>query len=157
MSTVKWFETVVPIGLEVRQAYGFIFSADGRILALEDEGNFNLPGGKPENNENVNETLVRESFEEVQTKIHSMVYLGYQLVEGIEAFAQVRLVALIDHFLPANKDLSTGRQYRRLLVPPIELNDLLGWGEAGNNQIASAVTVASKFAVPWDGTPRAHV
>ncbi|MBI3430386.1 MAG: NUDIX domain-containing protein [Actinobacteria bacterium] len=157
MSTLKWFEAVVPVGLEVRQVYGFIFSTDGRILVLEDEGKFNLPGGKPENNESVDETLIRETFEEGQTKIHSRGYLGYQLVEGIETFAQVRLVASIDHFLPTDKDPSTGRRYWRLLVPPTELNELLGWGESGKRQVASAIASASRFGVHWDGTPLAYI
>ncbi len=45
--------------------YGFIFSTDGRIFVLEDEGKFDLPVGKPENSESVGETLVRESMEEL--------------------------------------------------------------------------------------------
>jgi 8-oxo-dGTP pyrophosphatase MutT (NUDIX family) len=108
MSMIKWIEGVVPVGLEIRQVYGFIFSADGRVVVLEDEGNFNLPGGKPENVESADETLAREALEEVQTKISFREYLGYQLVEEIETYAQVRLVASIDHFLPGEKDPSTG-------------------------------------------------
>lgn len=49
VNAYKWIESEVPIGLEVRQVYGFIFSPDGRILLLEDEGRYSLPGGKPEN------------------------------------------------------------------------------------------------------------
>lgn len=157
MSALKWFEAVVPVGLEVRQVYGFIFSMDGRILVLEDEGKFNLPGGKPENSENVDETLVRESLEEGQVIIGTADYLGYQCVQGEEHFAQVRLVASIEHFLPSNKDPSTGRQYQRLLVPPIELNELLRWEESGNQQVASAIAAASRFGVSWDGTPPAYI
>ena len=41
MNTHKWIESKLPRGLEVRQVYGFIFSSDGRILLLEDEGRFN--------------------------------------------------------------------------------------------------------------------
>ncbi|MDP1721078.1 MAG: NUDIX domain-containing protein [Candidatus Nanopelagicaceae bacterium] len=157
MNTFEWIDSALPTGLEVRQVYGFIFSADGRILTLKDEGNFNLPGGKPENGESLNETLVRETFEEIQTTIHSMGYLGFQLVNGIEKFAQVRLVASIDKILPANKDPSTGRLYRRLLVPPRELNELLGWGDSGERQIASAIAGALTFGVFWDGEPLEYI
>ena len=145
------------MGLEVRQVYGFIFAADGRILLFEDEGSFNLPGGKPENGESMVETLIREALEEVQTTIGAWEYLGYQLVEGIETFAQVRLVVAMDRFLSADEDPVTGRKYLRLLVPPAELNELLGWGESGERQIASAVARASKFGVLWDGTPLAYI
>ncbi|MDP1712660.1 MAG: NUDIX domain-containing protein [Candidatus Nanopelagicaceae bacterium] len=157
MHTYKWIESEVPNSLEIRQVYGFIFSADGRILTLEDEGSFNLPGGKPENGESLNETLVRETFEEIHTTIHSMGYLGFQLVNGIERFAQVRLVASIDKILPANKDPSTGRLYRRLLVPPTELNELLDWGDSGERQIASAIAGALTFGVFWDGAPLEYI
>ena len=157
MSTLKWFEAVVPVGLEVRQVYGFIFSTDGRILVLEDEGNFNLPGGKPEYSESVGETLARESLEEGQVIIGTADYLGYQCIEGEEHFAQVRLVASIEHFLPSDKDPSTGRQYQRLLVPPSELNELLRWEASGNQQVVSAIVAASKFGVSWDGTPHAYI
>ncbi len=157
MSTLQWFEAVMPVNLEVRQVYGFIFSTDGRILVLEDEGVFNLPGGKPENSESMVETLTREALEEVQATIGAWEYLGYQLVEGIETFAQVRLVAVIDRFLRTNADPSTGRKYLRVWVPPADLNELLRWGESGERQIASAIARASRFGILWDGTPRAYV
>lgn len=147
----------MPVGVEVRQVYGFIFASDGRVLLLEDEGVFNLPGGKPEKSESFVETLTRETREEVQTTIGAWEYLGYQFVEGIETFAQVRLVAALDRFLSADKDPSTGRKYLRLLVPPDELSGLLGWGEVGQTQVASAITLASKIGVSWDGTPLAYI
>lgn len=157
MSTLQWFEAVMPVGLEVRQVYGFIFAADGRVLLLEDEGKYNLPGGKPENIESVTETLARETLEEAQTTIVSCEYLGYQLVEEDERFAQVRLVGTIGRILSADVDPSTGRKYNRLLVPPRELNGYLGWGESGEQQIACAVAAASKFGVQWDGTPLGYI
>ena len=152
MFRLTWFEVPVPSGLEVRQVYGFIFGLDGRLLVLEDEGSFNLLGGKPEKSESLKETLVRESLEEGQALIGSAEYLGYQCVEGEEHFAQVRLVALLDQLLPAAADPSTGKQYRRMWVPYSQVNELLGWGESGDQQVASAVVSASKMGVSWDGT-----
>jgi len=157
MNTRQWFEAVLPAGLKVRQVYGFIFAPDGRILLLEDQGVFNLPGGKPENDESMVETLTREALEEVQTSIGAWKYLGYQLVSGVDKFAQVRLVAVLDRFLPSDNDPSTGRKNMRLLVPPAELNELLGWGESGKSQIASAIAGASRLGIIWDGTPFAYV
>ena len=157
MNSYEWIDAEVPTRLEIRQVYGFIFSYDGRILLLEDEGKFNLPGGKPENDESVRETLIRETLEEVQVTITSPEYLGYQLISAGEVFAQVRLVALIDQVLPRAIDPSTGRQYLRLLVPPTRSNDLLEWGESGDKQIASAIAVASKLGVAWNGSPLAYI
>ena len=153
MNSYKWIESRVPEDLEIRQIYGFIFSSDGRILLLEDEGGYNLPGGKPEKGESLAETLCREVFEEVQITISSPRYLGYQFISAGEKFAQVRLVAEIDQVQKAAPDPSTGRQYKRLLVPPIQVSELLKWGESGDQQIASAIATASKLGVNWDGTP----
>ena len=157
MSDPQWIDAAVPTGLEVRQVYGFIFNSDGRILLLEDEGQYNLPWGKPENDENLVGTLIREVFEEVQITIFSPKYLGYQLISAEEEFAQVRLVALIDLVQRSALDPSTGRQYKRLLVPPIQVNDLLKWGVSGNQQITGAIELVSKLGIVWNGTPRTTI
>ena len=140
MSTITWIEAPVAPGLEVRQVYGFIFDLDGRILLLEDEGQYNLPGGKPEGDETIVETLVRESLEECQATIESSEYLGYQLIEGHEKFAQVRFAALIRDLFPAAPDPITGKQYKRLWVPPLQVNELLKWGDSGDGQIRCAIS-----------------
>ena len=151
MNAHKWIESEVPTGLEIRQVYGFIFSPDGRILLLEDEGQFNLPGGKPENGESFAETLIREAEEEAQVTIASIEYLGYQHILADKEFAQVRMFALIGQIHPTALDPSTGRQYKRLWVPPTHLNDLLKWGVPGDEQVASAIAAVSKLGVSWDG------
>lgn len=157
MNSYNWIDTKVPKGLEIRQVYGFVFGPDGRIVLLEDEGIFNLPGGKPEGGESMSETLIREAAEEVQITISSPNYLGYQLVTTEEKFAQVRFVALIDQILLPAPDPSTGRTCRRLWVPLTESNDLLKWGESGAQQIASAAAAASNLGVTWDGSPLRYI
>lgn len=150
MISLQWIESKVSTDLQIRQVYGFIFDADGRILVLEDQGVFTLPGGRPEGEESLKETLVRESLEEAQVQIGLMEYLGYQLVEDVEPFAQVRLIAILVKVLTADLDPSTGRQYRRMWVSPQMTNQLLGWGDSGDQQIASALAAVSKVGVPLD-------
>lgn len=157
MSIYSWIKAEVPKGLEVRQVYGFIFSPDGRILLLEDEGQYNLPGGRPENGETYSETLIREATEEVQATIACIEYLGYQLIAAEEEYAQVRLIAFVDQLQRAAPDPSTGRKYSRLWVPPTELNELLQWGGSGNEQIASAIAAASNLGVVWNVSPRGYI
>ena len=157
MSAYRWFDSDVPTDIEVRQVYGFIFGPHGRILLLEENGQYNLPGGKPEKGESFAETLIREAEEEVQVTIASVRYLGYQLNAVPEVFAQVRLVALINQIHLSATDPSTGRQYSRLWVPPPLSSELLRWGESGKNQIASAVAAVSKLGVNWDGSPLVNV
>jgi len=118
MSTYRWIESEVPKELEIRQVYGFIFDSGGRILILDDEGKYNLPGGRPENGESAVETLVREVREEVQVSIASIEYLGYQLIDGDEKFAQVRMACEAEQIFPSATDPSTGRSYKRYSTTP---------------------------------------
>jgi hypothetical protein len=71
----------------------------------------------------------------------------FQHVQGKEEFAQVRYAARLDHLLPAAPDPSSGKQYVRLWVPPIEVNALLGWGESGRLQVEGAVKAVSSANV----------
>lgn len=154
MTLYKWIETSVPKGLEIRQVYGFIFAPDGRLLVLEDEGIFTLPGGRPERDETMSQTLSRESREEAQISIGSVEYLGYQHVKE-ENFAQVRMVALLDQLMVQGPDPSTGRQYRRIWAAPDKANELLKWGDSGDRQIASAVAaIWNRSASPTVATPK---
>ena len=131
--------------MEIRQVYGFIFNAKGEILLMEDKGEYNLPGGRPENGENYAETLIREAGEEVQVRIKSIEYLGYQLITDAEKFAQVRMVCRIDEILPSKTDPSTGKTYSRFWVSPEHANELLEWSESGDGQIESAISRASRW------------
>ena len=157
MNAHVWLESDVPEGLAVRQVYGFILNQVGQILLFEDAGLYNLPGGKPEHDETVSETLIREAKEEVQVTITAIDYLGYQLITDNEDFAQVRLVCLVDEIFPIEADPGTGRDYSRLWVPPTQANALLNWGESGAGQIKSAMKAASKLGVIWDGSPISRI
>jgi len=55
-----------PLRVPVRQVYGFIFGLDGRILVQQNERHHNLPGGKPEEGENLRDTLAGEALEKSQ-------------------------------------------------------------------------------------------
>ncbi|MEI9907819.1 MAG: NUDIX hydrolase [Actinomycetota bacterium] len=142
----------MPDGLQIKQVYGFIFDPEGRVLIFEDEGKFNLPGGRPEHQETISETLVREVMEEVQVEISVPQYLGFQRVESNDVFAQIRMIAKINHIFPSAIDPSSGRKYSRFLVPPSQLNALLQWGTSGEKQIQSAIALASKLGIKWKGT-----
>ncbi len=143
MTNLKWFEAEVPEDLEIRQVWGFIFDRAGQILMFEDGGKFNLPGGGPENHETMFETLIREAEEEVQVRIKSIEYLGYQFVPNTVEFAQARLICQLDEILPSKADPITGRTYSRLWVPARRANALFSWGELGDQQIESAIARAS--------------
>ncbi|MCK9926473.1 NUDIX hydrolase [Frankia sp. Mgl5] len=153
-----WHPKPAPAKLPVRQVYGFLFAADGRLLLLVDRGRCSLPGGRPEPGEDAETTLRREAHEEVAVVLgQPVVPLGYQHVDdedGSTCYAQVRMVGPISAVLPAAPDPATGRQYQRLLVPPAQAGALLDWGEHGHRQVAAATEAAVVIlGLPRDDFP----
>ncbi|WP_418152820.1 NUDIX domain-containing protein [Actinoalloteichus caeruleus] len=152
MVRLRWYRAAPPPDLPVRQVHGFLFAPDGRAFLRVDGARHGLPGGKRElEDAGPAATLRRETWEEVTLEIGAPRYLGYQLVVdgGTHRYAQVRMVALITRIHPVAPDLDNGRTYRRLLVDPRRVGDLLGWGRRGSRQAAAARQRAVvEFALP---------
>jgi 8-oxo-dGTP diphosphatase len=144
MTTFRWVTTALPDTIQVRQVYGFCFDDSGRVLLREDDGQYGLPGGKPEAGEATEATLERECLEESQITIGNLLYLGYQEVTepGQQSFAQLRYAATIASFLPRRPDPDTGRTYGRLITPLNKVPGLLDWGIDGLLQAADAARAA---------------
>ncbi len=144
MPKLEWYPRALPHDLPVTQAYGFCFNQRGEILLTFDQGLYSLPGGKPENDETHEETLIREVLEEVQCEIADLEYIGFQLVTsdpdkfGGAAYAQLRYACRITKLLPQTVDVATGRFVDRRFASPTDAAALLGWGDNGRQQIASA-------------------
>jgi len=129
----------------VRQVYAWIVDEDARVLLLEMPGGWNLPGGTPEDVDGGwRATLEREVLEEADVVLRDVVPLGYQEVRpGSGApFAQLRVAARVDRWLPATPDPDNGQVYPRVWVPLGEAAERLGWGEPGRAQEAAAAQVA---------------
>jgi 8-oxo-dGTP pyrophosphatase MutT (NUDIX family) len=147
---IVWIESDVPKDLPVRQVYGFFFDSNGKILLQDDDGRYNLPGGKPEGSESYVETLRREALEESQVTFDEVHYLGFLRVENDltyrpgTAYAQVRLNARIKELLPTAIDPATGRIYRRVFCLPSEVAKLLAWEDHGVQQVNAAQRLASR-------------
>jgi ADP-ribose pyrophosphatase YjhB (NUDIX family) len=143
-------ESAVPDGLPVRQVSGFCFDGEGRILLIDDGGQFGLPGGKPEEHERFDETMRREALEEAQVVLGEVRFLGYQRVEGDlglmdgTPYAQIRAIAQIAEILPSAPDPASGRVYRRFLCPASVVAGMLRWGKAADTQAAAACRLAQQ-------------
>jgi ADP-ribose pyrophosphatase YjhB (NUDIX family) len=148
MGFLGWFDGNVPCGMEIKQVYGVLFSKDGRIMLLVDGDKISLPGGHPEYcDKNIEDTLRRETLEEVNISIENPQLLGYQSVDeedGTQIFAQVRMTALINNVGVIIPDIDNGKVYKRLLVSPKKAIELLNWGEIGEKMIISALRTACK-------------
>lgn len=154
MIRCEWLPDERDDRLPVRQVYAFIFSEDGRVLVLDDDGSHNLPGGTPEGDEHEIETLIREVLEEARVTFRDPRYLGCRRVEmDGELFLQLRYAAAVHDIRSPAADVATGRTYRRLWVPPYEVNPRLAWGESGQSQIDRALVEARRMGVVWTGAP----
>lgn len=149
MAKFIWHEGGFPHDMEIRQVYGVIFSHDGRVLLIEDNGKYSLIGGHPEVSDGgIEGTLHREVLEEVNITVKNPVLIGYQELDeenGSHVYAQVRMAALIDYVGKKRPDSDNGKTYARLLVPPARAIELLGWGDMGYKQVTAACAVAEKM------------
>jgi 8-oxo-dGTP diphosphatase len=132
----------------ITQVYGYLLCPRTcRVLIRDDDGSFNLPGGKPEPTDpDLAGTLVREAFEESQVRVGATAYLGYQEVRHPRRvpFAQVRMAGVIDEFAPRAPDPDGGRVYRRLMTSLGSAPSVLGWGLPGVLQSRAAARAAQR-------------
>lgn len=150
MGVFEWFNKAVPQGMQVKQVYGVLFDDEGRTLirieSFGDKKVGGLAGGKPEKeDQSMEDTLRRESIEEVNTTLKEIYYLGHQKVNegnGIPIYAQVRMIALIDKIGPAQPDPDNGKTYERILTTPENAIKILNWDESGAQMIRDAEKLA---------------
>ncbi len=144
MGTYTWMKCPVPEDLPVRQVYGIAFSNDGRILLRIEDGKYKLTGGRPENGETFEETLLREYVEELNVNLVEAHYLGYLLVEEDgNKYAQVRMIARIKDILENHIDIATGKEYGRKLVVSDRVKEYLNYRDvAGNQMMEDAMELA---------------
>ena len=153
MATFTWKNGEVPQGMKVTQVYGLVFTTDGRMLLIvkhkKDRVEYSLAGGTPEDFDSDREaTLRRELIEEANTTLgEKAIIAGYQEVDeenGKPAYAQLRMVALIDKIGEVKPDPDNGETYGRVLASPQRVIELLGWGETGRAQVMRAVEIAKE-------------
>ncbi|MEZ0095945.1 NUDIX hydrolase [Streptacidiphilus sp. EB129] len=146
MTSFLWHRSwPAPEVLPVRQVYAWIVDEDARVLLLEMPGGWNLPGGTPEDvDRDWQATLEREVLEEADVAVRDVVPIGYQEVrpDAGEAFAQLRVAARVDRWLPSTPDPDNGLVYPRVWVPLGEAAERLGWGGPGRAQATAAAQVA---------------
>ena len=115
------------------QAYGICFTHDREIVLIPGDGAYwNLPGGRPEGNETLEEALAREVWEEACAHVIECKYIGCQQVDdpyspdGLATYYQTRFWARValHPFQPAFETTE------RKLVPPDQFLATLSWGHS---------------------------
>ncbi|MCI8589062.1 MAG: NUDIX domain-containing protein [Bacilli bacterium] len=147
MANFTWNNCAVPHNLKIKQVYGVVFSDDKRIILRVENDKYKLTGGKPEENESYEETLKREYIEELNIELEDIYYLGYLLVEenGIEPYAQVRMIGKIKRINTSCPDIDTRKQYKRFFSSINNVKKYLNYKDkAGNLFIDDAIIMANK-------------
>lgn len=145
MVKYTWVKGEYPKDIVVTQVYGVTFKGT-KILIMKDEEKYHLIGGKPEKGETFEDTLIREFYEEVNTDLEDVHYLGYFIVEeDNKKYAQVRMIAKIKKINEERPDLDNGKIYERKLVEESEVLDYLEYyDQIGISFINDAIELAKE-------------
>ncbi|MFI9311000.1 NUDIX hydrolase [Streptomyces triculaminicus] len=143
----------VPVELPVKQAWGWLFAEDGRVLVLigQDTGSACLPGGtvEPTDHGDPARTLRREAWEEARVRISDPRFLGYLLDDaGGLPCARARYAAQITGWEAPCRDEATGQTYSRLLATPEQTAQLFDWGDEAAAQLAAVHTAREELGLP---------
>lgn len=148
MATFTWKNEIVPDGIKIRQVYAIAFNDEGKVVLKVEDGKYNIAGGKPELNETIEETAIREHIEELCLKIDDIYYLGYLLVDendGTDPYAQVRVIAKVKELYDMRPDPDNGKLYEREFVNKEDVVSLLNYpGIDGKLMIEDAIKLAKE-------------
>jgi len=100
---LEWNDSeTFPEGVQVSQVTGYCVNDDGQLLLVKNKRGWGFPGGHPEGEETVLETLHRELREEANAEIEPVTLIGYMEVndpqnDGVEGkhYLQLRYLAKI--------------------------------------------------------------
>ena len=139
----------------ITQVYGIIFNDVDEILICREkpEDRWQIPGGTPENNESLEEALVRELDEEVDVVVRQTTSLGVQKVSMPNnpnkkmgnLFYQARYVALLDKLEEQTPDPDRGNVWERVFVPVSEIKEYIKWGASGDVMFDDAIRCYRKL------------
>lgn len=141
---VDWYEVTkkqnIP-DLDWQQVYA-IGSIDGQVPLVTNKGAekpYNLPGGKVEPGETIEQTLKRELIEECNMRVMSWQPLGYQILTEPDGrkVAQFRVYAEFEKIAEFVSD-PAGSVVKNTLVGIDQVNQLIDYGDVGEEMIKLA-------------------
>lgn len=126
----------------IKQAYGFCFDKNGRLLVRQNDFNiWQVMGGTVEFGETPEETLIRELDEEVNIEVERITYLGAQkIVDDIGQISyQLRYGAIISRLKQRKPDPCNGKIMKRKFIDPRLYGRISGWGLIGDSIVDEAI------------------
>lgn len=144
---VKWKDSTDFSNIKnLTRVYGVIFNDKDKILIVDPVGNWQLPGGKPELGESIEQTLRREILEEANAEIKELIPLGYQEImeKGhleIPVSYQIAFIARISKLGRPKIDPATGIIPKRKFIKPSDFLNYCSWGEMGAYIIDRALEI----------------
>ena len=107
--TMTWvpFGDTLEKGIVAKQSSAFIYNSKGQLLLVKNrDGNYSLPGGTVEDEEDVLSTCEREILEEASVTVRGLHRMGSINVtsEDGEDYLQVRYIGKLDEELPFDSD-----------------------------------------------------
>lgn len=144
--TVSWIKTnSIKEFNPITQVYGVCFNDKNEILISRrsKDGAWIIPGGTPEKEETIEETLKREMIEEVDVKVKNIKVLGAQKVIPTDSpdkfYYQIRCVCEVEELLPQTPDPDNGDTWERTFVPQDKITDYVKWGIVGAAMFNDAI------------------
>lgn len=133
----------------ITQVYGVVFNEKGEILIAREtsDSKWQIPGGRPEKGESIEEIIARELLEEVDVKAGKIYPLGVQKIEMPgnankkegDTFYQARCVIELDELLAQTIDPDKGHVWGRMFVPAEKVTEYVKWGITGEAMFTDAI------------------
>ncbi|MBR9678136.1 MAG: NUDIX hydrolase [Nanoarchaeota archaeon] len=123
----------------ITQVSSICFTSKGKILIVRGaDGKWHLPGGHPEENEELEQVVRREVWEEASVKLSKASLLGFSEIffpgnpnknEG-KHYYQARFACLISGVKDVRVDPATRVLFERKFVSPEEFPKFVKWDDA---------------------------
>jgi len=130
---------------KIEQVYGFIFDNGGKILLVNINNKWGLPGGTPETYDaNWKETLKREVLEEADVEIENIIPGFYLIFKGLDnkkaiKGIAVRCIANVKSVKSRTIDPATNKINKRKFVSKDQFIKSCHWGKNGEIQLKLAL------------------